>query len=106
MSRRFSKVGALLLFLLLLIGPVLQQHDCFNDAPNVDHDAVMHTIDALSCIAFTLLVSTCLLLAFLKSRRLSWRMPRHLEMSFQSLCFVLPFLPIDTSPPSPLALRI
>lgn len=106
MSRRFSKVGAIFLLLVLLFGPMLQQHDCFNDAPNLDHDAVLHTIDALFCIAFTLLVFSCLLLAFLKLLRLSWHLPGQLTVSFANLCPALPFVPSDTSPASPLALRI
>jgi hypothetical protein len=106
MSRSFSKVGAIFLLLVLLFGPVLQQHDCFNDAPNLDHDAVLHCVDGLLCIAFTLLVSTCLLLAFLKFRRLAGHLPRRLTVSFASLCPTLPFPPLDTSPPSLLALRI
>jgi len=106
MSSRFSKVGAILLLLLLLFGPVLQQHDCFNDAPNLDHDAVLHTIDALFCIAFTPLIFSCLLLAFLKLLRLCQQLPRQLAISFANLCPALPFLPSDTSPTSLLSLRI
>jgi len=63
MSRRFSKVGAILLLLLLLFGPVLQAVDCFNDAPNLDHDGVLHGVEALLCFAFTLLIFSSLLLA-------------------------------------------
>jgi hypothetical protein len=106
MSRRFSKVGAILLLLLLVFGPVLQAFDCFNDTPNLDHDGVLHTIDALLCIAFTMLIFSCLLLAFLKLLRLSRHLPRQLATSFANLCPALPFLPSDTSPTSPLALRI
>jgi hypothetical protein len=106
MSRRFSKVGAILLLLLLLFGPVLQALDCFNDAPNLDHDGVLHGVDALLCFAFTLLIFSCLLLAFLKLMRLSQHLSQQLTVSFGSLCSILPFLPPDTSPTSPLALRI
>ena len=49
------------MLLVLLIGPMLQIHDCFNDAPNLDQDAVLHSVDALLCIAFSLVLS-CLLL--------------------------------------------
>ena len=103
MSRRFSKVGAILLLLLLLFGPVLQALDCFNDAPNLDHDGVLHAVDALLCIACTLLIFSCLLLAFLKLVRLSRHLPRQLAVSFVRLSPALLFLPLDTSP---LALRI
>ncbi len=106
MSRRFSKVAVVFLLLLLLLGPVLQALDCFNDAPNLDHDGVLHAVDALLCIAFTLLIFSGLLLAFLKLLRLSRNLPRQLAMSFASLCPPLPFLPSDTSPTSPLALRV
>jgi hypothetical protein len=106
MSRRFSKVGAILLLLLLLFGPVLQALDCFNDAPNLDHDGVLHGVDALLCFAFTLLIFSCLLLAFLKLVRLSRHLPRQLAVSLANLCPALPFLPSDTSPTSPLALRV
>ena len=103
MSRRFSKVGAILLLLLLLFGPVLQALDCFNDAPNLDHDGILHSVDALLCIACTLLIFSCLLLAFLKLVRLSRHLTQQVTASFGSLCPILPFLPSDTSP---LALRI
>ena len=103
MCRRFSKVGAILLLLLLLFGPALQSLDCFNDAPNLDHDGILHSVDALLCIACTLLIFSCLLLAFLKLVGLSRHLPRQLALSFVSLCPALLFLPSDTSP---LALRI
>ena len=106
MSRRFSKVAAILLLLLLFFGPVLQQYDCFNDAPNLDQDVVLHSIDALFCIAFTLLIFSCLLLAFLRLMRLSGHLPPQLGMFFENLCPALPFLPSDTSPRYPLALRV
>jgi hypothetical protein len=106
MSRRFSKVGVILLLLLLVFGPVLQAFDCFNDAPNLDHDGVLHAIDALLCVACTLLIFSCLLLAFLKLIRLSRTLPKQLALNSANLCPALPFLPYDTSPKSTLALRI
>ena len=105
MSRRFSKVGAILLLLLLLFGPVLQGFDCFNDAPNLDHDGILHAVDALLCFALTLLVFSCLLLAFLKLLRLSRHLSQ-LAMPFANLCPALPIITSDISPASPLALRI
>jgi hypothetical protein len=105
MSRRFSKVGAILLLLILLFGPMLQQRDCFNDAPNLDHDAVLHFVDGLLCVAFPLLIFG-LLLEFLKVLRLSRHLPRRRAVSFASLCSAAPFPRLDTSPPSPLSLRI
>ena len=106
MSRKFSKVAIILLLLLLLFGPALQGFDCFNDAPNLDHDGVLHAVDAILCIALTLLIFSGLLLAFLKLLRLSRHLPRQLAVSFAYLCPALPFLPSDTSPASPLALRV
>jgi hypothetical protein len=38
--------------------------------------------------------------------RLSRHLPRQLVVSFVSLCPASPFLPSDTSPTSPLALRV
>ena len=55
------KVGMIVMLLVLLIGPMLQINDCFNDAPNLDHDAVSHSVDALLCFAFSLVLG-CLLL--------------------------------------------
>jgi hypothetical protein len=106
MSRGFSKVGAILLLLLLIFGPALQALDCFNDAPNLDHDGTLHAVDALLCIACTLLIFSSLLLAFLKLVRLSRHLTRQLTVSFERLCPALSFLPSDTSPTSSLALRI
>jgi hypothetical protein len=58
------KVAVILMLLVLLIGPMLQTHDCFNDAPNLDQDAILHTVDALLCIAFSLMFSCFLIWAF------------------------------------------
>lgn len=41
----------MILLLILVAGPLLQIYDCFNDSPNLDHDALLHTIDALLSIA-------------------------------------------------------
>lgn len=54
------KIGVILMLLVLLIGPMLQIYDCFNDAPNLDHDALLHTVDALLSIALILGLS-CIL---------------------------------------------
>lgn len=43
-----------ILLLILVAGPLLQINDSFNDSPNLDHDALLHTIDALLSIALIL----------------------------------------------------
>lgn len=45
------------MLLVLLIGPLLQIYDCFNDDPVLDHDAILHTVDAILCIALSLVSS-------------------------------------------------
>jgi hypothetical protein len=102
MSRNFSKVGVVLLLLLLLCGPVLQAFDCFNDAPSLDHDGLLHGVDALLCVALTLLGFSCLLLWFVKVLCLSSCLPRQLKVSFARLRSAL-FPPLNTPP---LALRV
>lgn len=62
------------MLLVLLLGPMLQIHDYFNDAHAADHDAVLHTIDALLCIA-TMLMLGCLLLWLVKAFRLLGYLP-------------------------------
>lgn len=54
------KIAAVLMLLVLLIGPMLQVYDCFNDNPMLDHDALLHTVDAILCIAFSLVLSVLL----------------------------------------------
>lgn len=51
MVKSLGKLGTLLLLLIVLIGPAVQSYDCFNDAPNRDHDAALHAVDALLCIS-------------------------------------------------------
>lgn len=50
-----------ILLLILVIGPMLQIYDCFNDAPNIDHDALLHTVDALLSIALIFALNWALL---------------------------------------------
>lgn len=51
----YIKIGVVVILLLILVaGPLLQIYDCFNDPPNLDHDALLHTIDALLSIALIL----------------------------------------------------
>lgn len=57
------KVVVILMLVVLIVGPLLQIYDCFNDAPNLDHDALLHTIDALLCLVFALLFSCLLIVA-------------------------------------------
>lgn len=65
MSNKYFKIGVFVMLLVLLFGPMLQGRDCFNDAPNRDHDAVLHTTDALICVAVVVALS-CLVLWFIK----------------------------------------
>lgn len=48
------------MLLVLLIGPLLQIYDCFNDDPVLDHDAILHTVDAMLCIALSLVLGSLL----------------------------------------------
>lgn len=51
----YIKIGVVVILLLILVaGPLLQIYDCFNDSPNLDHDALLHTVDALLSIALIL----------------------------------------------------
>lgn len=61
----YLKVGVVVILLLLLVaGPLLQIYDCFNDSPNLDHDALLHTIDALICVALILAFNLALFRVF------------------------------------------
>lgn len=96
------KVAVIVMLLVLLIGPMLQIYDCFNDAPNLDHDAILHTVDALLCIAFSLVFSCLLIWAFAIVRFFG-----NLQEQLQCLFFG-PAADRPTPPLSPhsLALRI
>lgn len=60
----YIKVGVVVVLLLILVaGPLLQIYDCFNDSPNLDHDALLHTIDSLLSIALILAFNLTLLWA-------------------------------------------
>jgi hypothetical protein len=52
------------MLLVLICGPLLQIYDCFNDPPALDHDALLHTVDALSCMVFVLILAGLLALVF------------------------------------------
>ena len=96
------KVGVILVLLVLLIGPMLQIYDCFNDAPNVDHDALLHTVDALLSIALVLALGFALLL-ILGFFRLFEDLAERLHNSQVLSCCVHPLRAIS---PQPHALRI
>lgn len=99
---RLSKFGVIVMLLVLLIGPMLQIYDCFNDAPNVDHDALLHTIDALLSIGLILALSFALLWVltlFGLFADLAERLHRSPRRSFCEL-------PIPNLRPQPLALRV
>jgi hypothetical protein len=59
-----KKLGIVLMLLVLICGPLLQIYDCFNDPPALDHDALLHTVDALSCMIFVLILAGLLALVF------------------------------------------
>lgn len=96
------KVAAILMLMVLLIGPMLQIYDCFNDALNLDHDALLHTVDALLCIAFGLVLSCLLVFALAFCRFLGNWLEQFQCCSFEpSYRRTTPFLG-----PLPLPLRI
>lgn len=58
----YIKVGAILVLLLILVvGSLLQIYDCFNDSPNLDQDALLHTMDAFFSIAMSFVLGWILL---------------------------------------------
>ncbi len=84
MSKKHFKIGMLFLFLVLLAGPLLQGIDCFNDAHNLDHDAVLHTVDALLCIAITVVTLGSLLLWLVRTLGVFLDRPQQLRVWVQS----------------------
>lgn len=95
------KIGVVLMLLVLLIGPLLQIYDCFNDAPNLDHDALLHTVDALLSLA-VLLGLSCLLLWAVAICRWFGDLADSLRSSLS-----VPFSPrISAFSPQPFSLRI
>jgi hypothetical protein len=61
---RLGKFGVVLLLLVLICGPLLQIYDCFNDSPTVDHDSLLHSVDALFCIIIALIATSLWALVF------------------------------------------
>lgn len=58
-ANKLTFFGTLLLLLAVLVGPALQMRDCFNNAPNHDHDVTLHLVAAVLCVAmFTALAGT------------------------------------------------
>lgn len=99
----YIKVGVVVILLLILVaGPLLQIYDCFNDPPNLDHDALLHTIDALLSIALILALNLApfLVLAMLCAVRDKLKLPQC--WNFISHCLQ----PTPCISPQPLALRI
>ena len=99
----YIKVGVVVVLLLILVlGPLLQIYDCFNDPPTHDHDALLHTIDALLSIALILVIEWvlfCTLAIFWTIRD----QLRYLKRCF----FILAILePTPSISPQPLSLRI
>ena len=97
------KVGAIVVLLLILVvGSLLQIYDCFNDAPNVDHDALLHTIDAFISVAMILALNVVLFWA-LAMLRIIWDPLERLQFCFSLRSCVDP---APTLEPQVLALRI
>lgn len=59
-----QKIGVVLMLLVLVVGPLFQIYDCFNDSPILDHDAILHSIDALFCLISVLVLAGLLALVF------------------------------------------
>lgn len=51
------KVGVVVILLVLVVGSLVQVYDTFNDFPAHDHDALLHTVDALFCAIMVLVVT-------------------------------------------------
>lgn len=51
------KIAVVVLLLVLVVGSLVQVYDTFNDFPAHDHDALLHTADALFCIILLLAVA-------------------------------------------------
>ena len=99
----YIKVGIVVLLLLILVaGPLLQIYDCFNDSPNLDHDALLHTIDALLSIALILAFNLTLFWLIAISCEIPDALKRLRSCAFIDSCNqALPSLG-----PPPLSLRI
>jgi hypothetical protein len=83
----YIKVGIVVILLLILVaGPLLQIYDCFNDSPNLDHDALLHTIDALLSIALILAFNLTLLWAIAISCEIPGALKRLRSCSFIDFC--------------------
>src|SRR5579871_6828461 len=92
------KLGGLLLLLVLLFGPAIQGRDIFNDAPNLDHDAALHTVDAVLCASVVLCGIGTAILRLVRS----WRYSRLVFQEFQTLRLAPPILRVvlpSSSPP-------
>jgi hypothetical protein len=59
-----QKIGVLLMLVVLLVGPLFQIYDCFNDSPVLDNDAILHSIDALFCLISVLVLAGLFALVF------------------------------------------
>lgn len=99
----YIKIGVVVILLLILVvGPLLQIYDCFNDPPTQDHDALLHTIDALLSIALILVIQ-CVLFWMLA---IFWTIRdqlKHLKRLFLVLSWFQPTLSLS---PQSLSLRI
>lgn len=89
------------MLLVLIIGPLLQIYDCFNDPPNVDHDALLHTVDAMLSIAVILGLSCLLFWAVALCRWFG-----DLANRVRSSLSIPSSDPIPAFSPHPLSLRI
>lgn len=100
---RYIKIGVVVILLLILVvGPLLQIYDCFNDPPTHDHDAMLHTVDCLLSIALILVIEWvffCLL-------AISWTIRDQLKFLKQSFFILACFEPTPAISPQSLSLRI
>lgn len=99
----YIKIGVVLILLLILVvGPLLQIYDCFNDSPNLDHDGLLHTIDALLSIALILALNVTLFLALAMLFAVQDKLKQLRYCGFILFCIQ----PTPSISPQSLALRI
>lgn len=99
----YVKIGVVVILLLILVaGPLLQIYDCFNGPPKLDHDAVLHTIDALLSIALILALNVMLFFVLAILCVVQDRLKLLLRHNLISFCIQ----PTPSLSPQPLPLRI
>lgn len=93
------KVGVVVILLVLIVGSLAQVYDTFNDNPAQDHDALLHTVDALVCVI--LIVALAGLWTFLLAviRLIESSPDTSQSWSPRSAARALYLNPFDASPP-------